>query len=279
MPQNFLRVVRFFTSSSLFLALNSALVVYFSFILYEIEVSPLILLAAFLSTFAVYSLNKVTDKTEDSINKPEQTTKAQKYYLIPSIVSCIISLAIGLMEGPLVFLVLLTPLIVGFVYSVKISKLLPRLKEVLGVKSVLVAFSWAFTGSFLPALMGFVTAEKIFLVFMYIFIQLFVNTVLFDVLDMSGDGVSQVKTIPLRLGKTRTAHLLFLANSLLLLWLVCCFVFGLFLRYLPAAAFGVFYGYGLIWYFTKNSGKRLSAELMVDGEWLPIVAFLGVIAR
>ena len=276
---HFGKAVRFFTSTSLFLALNSAFVVYFSFILYELAVSPAILLAAFLSTLSVYSLNKVTDMLEDSINKPDRTLKSRSHYLVPAVVCCLISLAIGIAEGPLVFLVLLTPLIIGFVYSVKVCKTLPRLKEVLGVKSVLVAFSWAFTGSLLPVLTGLVAAEKIFLVFLYIFIQLFVNTVLFDVLDMTGDGVSHVKTIPLRFGKTGSMHLLFIANSLLLLWLAYCFAFGLFLTYLPAAAFGIFYSYGLIWYFTKNSGKRLSAELLVDGEWLPIVAFLRLIIR
>ncbi len=273
------KALQFFTSSSLFLALNFALVVYFSSILYEAEVSPAILLVAFLTTFAVYGLNKVTDQAEDSINKPEQTSKSQAHYIIPAVVCYIITLAIGFAMGFLVFLVLLAPLIIGFAYSVKIFKSLPRLKEVLGVKSAAVAFSWAFTGSLLPALMGSVAAEKIILVFIFIFIQLFVNTVLFDMLDMAGDKASHVKTIPLQFGKKRTMHLLLIANSILLLWLGICFAMGLFVNYLPAAAFGMLYSYGLIWYFTKNSDKRFRAELIVDGEWLPIIAFLRLIIR
>ena len=46
----------------------------FGFLLYNSTIVPSLLLAAFLVTFGVYGLNKVTDKAEDSINKPEWTT-------------------------------------------------------------------------------------------------------------------------------------------------------------------------------------------------------------
>ena len=269
---------RFFTSSSLFLAVNSVLVACFSFYLYEVAISPIILLAVFLSTFGVYGINKATDGVEDSINKPESSKKGS-YYVIPSIVCYLISLGIGILEGPFVFAVLLTPLVIGIVYSVKVCKSVPRLKEVLGVKSILVAFSWAFTGSLLPALMGIVDVGKIILVFIYIFVQLFVNTVLFDVVDMKGDRVSGVRTIPIFLGYTGTMYLLLAANSLLLLLAGYCLLFGLFISYLPALIFGVFYSYVLIWYFTRKNGKRFSAELIVDGEWLPLVMVLRVLIK
>ena len=247
--------------------------VYFSFFLFEIDASPLILVAVFLSTFGVYGLNKATDSVEDSINKPEVSKKGS-YYVVPSVVCFLVSLAIGLFLGPWVFVVLLTPLLIGVVYSVKICKSVPRLKEVLGVKSILVAFSWAFTGSFLPALMGMVDAEKVLFVFVYIFVQLFVNTVLFDVLDVKGDKVSGVRTIPMFFGVAGTKYLLLASNSLLIIWLGHCLFLGLFLRWFPALVFGVLYGYVLIWYFTGPKGARFRAELVVDGEWLPIVLIL-----
>jgi 4-hydroxybenzoate polyprenyltransferase len=256
------------------LGISTALAVCFSSTLYGITISPALLLATFLSTIAVYSLNKVTDTAEDSINKPEQTSNRQTYYLILSISSFIISIAIGIIQGWAVFLVLLTPLFIGVIYSIKISKSLPRLKEILGVKSLLVAFSWAFTGSLLPALTSRVAPEKIVLVFIYILIHTFVGTVLFDTLDIRGDDASNVKTIPIQLGKYGTRHLLLIVNSMLLLWLGFCIASGLFISYLPAAMFGMLYSYALIWYFTKTEGKRLHAELFIDGEWLPFIVVL-----
>jgi 4-hydroxybenzoate polyprenyltransferase len=272
-------IVHFFVSSSLFLALNSVLVVYFSAILYEVKVPPTILLLAFFTTIAVYSLNKLTDRTEDNINKPNQTTKIQSRFITPTIVCYAIALSIAFTKGYIVFLVLLIPLLIGFVYSVKLFKPLPRFK-LLNIKSVLVTFSWAFTGALLPTLTDTTIAtEKILLVFLYLFIQIFVNAILFDILDMRGDKAINAKTMPLRFGKKKATYFLCIVNSLLFLWLGFCFTAGLFTKYLPVIMFGMIYSYGLIWYFTKNENKRFHAEIIADGEWIPIVIFLWLIAR
>jgi 4-hydroxybenzoate polyprenyltransferase len=272
----FRRIAQFAITTSLFLGLNFALVVYFSAVFYEIVVPVRILLLAILTTIAVYSLNKVTDQIEDDINKPDTTSKHQQYFIILAVVCYIITLVISFIEGPIVLLVSLITLFIGAIYSVKIFKTLPKLKA-LGMKNITVAFTWAFTGSLLPALVGTATIEKILLVFLYIFTQIFVNTVLFDTLDIRGDKAINAKTIPLWLGKKKTAYLLLIVNSLLFLWLGACFTSGLFINYLPAAAFGIFYNYGIIWYFTKKENKRFNAEVFVDGEWIFITALLWLI--
>jgi 4-hydroxybenzoate polyprenyltransferase len=275
----FVKVLKFFTSTSLFLALNGLIVVMFGYILYGIEINLGILLAAFLATFSVYSLNKATDKVEDSINRPETTSRGTAFYVGPSIVAMLFGLGIGAMIGPMVLITLTIPIILALVYSVRLLPSVPRLKEVVGVKSVLVALSWAFTGSLLPASMQAENFEMIFLVFTYIFIQLLVNTILFDVQDMKGDLVSGVETIPIRLGTNRNRKLLVMINSFLGSWLIYCLFRGLFLTYMPALIFGVLYGYVVIWVFSNNNNRRFFAELMVDGEWLPIVALLKAIPR
>jgi 4-hydroxybenzoate polyprenyltransferase len=276
------RVFQFFnflTSSSLYLALNSALVVFLGFVLYKTAISIPIMIAAFLATFSVYALNKATDKTEDAINRPTIASKNPRYYLIPSLAALILSLTIGLLDGPLADLILIAPLLVGLFYSVRFSKRVPRLKEVVGVKSILVAFSWAFTGSLLPALMAPVDHELVLLVFVYIFFSLLVNTVLFDVLDLKGDRVSGVRTIPFVLGSRRTKVFLILMNSCLVIWLVYSVSRGLFLSCMPALAFGVLYGYVMIGHFAGRHIRRLRAELLVDGEWIPLVAILRLFLR
>jgi uncharacterized repeat protein (TIGR02543 family) len=270
------KILYFLTASSLFLALNFALVVHFSALLYEATITPINLLLAALTTIAIYSLNKVTDQTEDTINKPNQKTKFRSYFIIPAVVCYMFALIVGFTEGIPVVLVLLVPLIIGFIYSVKISKSLPRLKELLGVKNLVVAFSWAFTGSLLPALIATVGTKEILLVFIYIFIQLFINTVLFDIIDMSGDETANVKTIPLRLKtKKNIQYFLLIINSLLLIWLIFCLISNTFTQYLPVTTFGVLYSYATIYYFTtEKTPKRLLAEILIDGQWIPIVVFM-----
>ena len=271
--------LNFLTSSSIYLALNSSLVVFLGFFLYGTEVSLATLLAAFLATFSVYALNKATDKAEDAINRPEISLKNPKFFLIPSLVALILSLGIGLLDGPWADLVLVAPLLIGLFYSVRFSKKVPRLKEVVGVKSILVAFSWAFTGSVLPALTKSVNYDLVLLVFIYIFFSLLVNTVLFDVLDLRGDQVSGVRTIPYVLGLRKTKIFLILMNSCLLIWLVYSASRGVFLSCMPALVFGVFYGYVMIGHFVNHRFKRLRAELLVDGEWIPLIAILRLFVR
>jgi len=271
--------LRFLTSASLFLALDGAIIVVFGYFLYGIQILPEMILAAFLAPFAVYSLNKATDKAEDSVNRPETARMAAVYYVGPSILAMVIDLSIGASIGLSVFITLLIPLTVSLVYSVRLSRSIPRLKEIVGVKSVVVAFTWAFTGCLLPACMHAVQDEKIGLVFIYIFIRILAGTILCDVLDMKGDLASGLKTIPIRLGKKRTRNLLVTINSLLGPWIIYCLLRGLFLSYMPALIFGALYGYVPIWSFLKNDCPKPLAGLMVDGEWLPIVTLMKVIPR
>ncbi len=259
------------TSTSLFLAFNGALVVVFSFFMYEQPVVPEIVLAAFLLTFSVYGLNKTTDRVEDSVNSPHRASMVPRYYLVYSVAAMLGCLAIGALNGLRVFLILLIPLTVGLVYSIKVTKTLPRIKEIVGLKSFVVALSWALTGALLPDAFQSVALEKVLLVFAYVFVHLLVNTVIFDSLDVKGDKVSGVTTVPMVLGIRRTKILLATANTTLIFWIVYCISTGLFVSFMPALIFGVLYSYLMIEFLASRQRHRLRAELFLDGQWIPIV--------
>ncbi len=266
-------------SNSLLLALNGVMVVVFGFFLDSAAISPSLLFAAFLVTFSVYGLNKFTDKAEDSVNRPETLPRAPGYYLVFSLVSMVFGFLIGLWEGILAFYVLCTPVLIGVIYSVRISKSIPRLKEIVGVKSIVVAVSWALTGSLLPEPFCTAKLQVIVIVFVYIFIRVFVGATLCDVLDKKGDLASGVETIPIRLGLNKTKMFLVLLNSLGMLLPIFCVATGMLVRFVPALLFGVLYGYLAIWFFFKHNCKRFTAGLMLDGEWIPIVIITCLLIR
>ena len=247
----------------------------FGFLLYNSTIVPSLLLAAFLVTFGVYGLNKVTDQAEDSINKPEWTTRRTDYYLKFSITTMIAGLLIGLFEGLLAFVFLAMPLLIGILYSITISKTIPRLKEITGVKNLVVAISWGLPSCFLPAGLNF-DPVKTTVIFCFIFTRVFVGSVLFDVLDAKGDGASGVQTIPVKVGLTQTKKILFMLNSLSLLLPVWCLWSGVLANFVPVFIFGVVYGYLAIWLFYSSQCSRLAAGLMLDAEWLPIVLIAGL---
>jgi 4-hydroxybenzoate polyprenyltransferase len=252
------------------------LVVVFASELYGCEISFKLLLASFLVTFSVYSLNIVTDKKEDSLNKPEKAPQKTSYILTLSIIAMLVSLAIGITSGLFTLLILSAPLIVGLVYSVRFSHALPRLKEVVGVKSLAVAFSWAITGAFLPVTLQPITVSKEVLVilFSYIFAQMLVNTIIFDMLDMRGDLALGITTVPVALGNIRTKQVLLVINGLLFVWIVYCLHSGVFAKFMPVLVFGVIYQLGEILLFFGKKAKRLHAELIVDGKWVPLVMLI-----
>jgi 4-hydroxybenzoate polyprenyltransferase len=273
------KALKFMTSSSLLLALNGMMVVVFGFFLYSSKIVPSLLLAAFLVTFAVYGLNKVTDKSEDSINRPETSSSSSGYFLTFSIVSMLIGFLIGLDQGVMAFMILFTPVIIGVIYSVKISKSVPRLKEIVGIKSLVVAVSWALTGCFLPEVDFVMKFQASLIIFIYIFVRIFVGTILCDVLDSKGDLSSGIETIPTRLGRNKTKKLLIVMNSLGILLLVYCQLMGIFVRFLPALLFGVLYGYFAIWFFFRDNCKRFTGGLILDVEWFPIVIILCLLIK
>ena len=262
------------TSTSIFIALNASIVAAFSSLLYGVEVKPTILLIAFLATFSVYNMNRATDRAEDSINRPRVASRSLLFFLVPSMVASALCLLLSASVGAQALTVIVTSFIASIFYSVKLSPSTPRLKEIVGLKSVLVAFSWGFTGALLPASFQAVDVAKIVMAFTYIFIQILVNTILCDVRDMDGDRSSGVKTLPIALGLSRTRKLLFIVNTLMFPWLLYCLTQGLFLKYVPALFFGVGYGYLIIWAFSRKERNRLLVELAVDGEWMPLVALM-----
>jgi 4-hydroxybenzoate polyprenyltransferase len=265
------RIRRFFFSNSIFLGLNGALVFVFASLLYDTQISIPLLLGSFLITLSVYTLNMATDHEEDTINRSQTEPKTSRRYLAVSLGSMAGSIIIGALNGVYALLVLISPLIIGYIYSVKIAKSLPRLKEIVGVKSLVVALSWGITGAFLPATANSIPVYKEVLVFFYIFTQILVNTIIFDTLDVHGDRASGIKTVPLALGLKRTKTMLLAINASFVLWLGYCLLSGVFVHYLITLGFGVGFETLLIWYFFRANRPRLHAELLVDGEWVYLV--------
>ncbi len=251
----------------------------FSYSLYGLVIDSRILLAAFLTPFSVYNLNKVTDKKEDKINRPETALEPSARYLYPSLIAMLLGFLVSLFVSIFALLIALIPVVSGLLYSIKLFPSFPRLKEIVGVKSVLVACTWAAFCSLLPLSTQQTNLLKIGLVFSFIFMRVFANTILFDVLDMKGDDASGIKTIPIKLNKNRTKTLLITINSFCVLWLTYCAIAGLFLPYIPALTLGTVLGYVAIWIFLNTNFHRLLKGLIVDGEWIPIVVFMNVLSK
>ena len=265
--------ISFLTITSIFIAIIAFLLPYFSFLLYGVKVNFNLLLASSLAIFAIYSLNKLTDIKEDSVNVPDRAgfiEKNKRFVTWATIVSYIAALSLSFLQNPLSVFVILFPFCMGIVYSIKILGF--RLKDITGIKNIVVALPWAVIGTFLPLAISFREFVVILLIFYLFFIKCFINTVLFDIRDIEGDRMSGVRTIPVVFGRKKTKNLLLILNSTLMPWLAFSYLAGLFHQYLFVLIFAIAYGYGYILHFCKEGIKiGKSLDLLVDGEWIPVV--------
>jgi 4-hydroxybenzoate polyprenyltransferase len=272
-----MKVANFMVQSSLLLSLDAIFITVFGALLYGFEISPLLLFAAALGTFSVYTLNKATDQKEDLINKREHKLQP-KHYIYLALATMLASFAIAAFNGLFAFLVIVSPLVIGFFYSLRISKKIPRIKEITGAKSAMVALSWGIYGAILPLTAHLVNLETTALVFIYIFCQVLINTIVFDSFDAIGDSASNIRTIPLVLGQRGTQIFLLSINTALVFWTGFCVCEGFFLRFLPMLILGIAYSYAIVLRFLHKS-RNISREFLTDGEWLLIVPIMKIFIR
>jgi len=224
----------------------------------------------------------VTDKKEDMLNSPERLNyvgNRDKLLIILSFVAYGVALAIGVLSGEiLVIVVLLIPLWVAIVYSVRLSPNLPRVKDIFVAKSLAVTASLVFS----TLLLAYICSRNNFLVLFwgyFLFLKIFINTTLFDVRDVSGDRKVGVRTIPAVLGVKKTRMLLLSLNSLLIPWVIISLYLHLFVSALPLLLFCIFYGYWYILHFCRPEKKfSFSYDVLVDGEWM-ILSVLFILTR
>lgn len=232
-------------------------------------------LATSLITYSVYSLNRVTDIEEDSSNIPERVNFLQSKknaIIFLSIFSYGVALVIGFLRDIKTLLIFLIPFMMGLIYSIKFSSF--RMKDLFAMKNITVSLSWSLPSSFLPYI--FCPNFKLaIMLFIFLFIKVFINTIVFDVRDIEGDRKVGAKTIPVIIGKKKTKFFLLMTNSILLLWIFICFLKNLFVSYLPVAFFSTIYGYWYIIAFCKEKNEKFAFDYLVDGEFL-ILAFIAL---
>jgi len=249
------------------------MVVFVSYILVGATPNAFLLTAAFFITLSVYNMNRVFDKDEDAINFGERSRifrGHEKAWLFVSSASLAVAIALGASVSFSSLLVLLIPPVSGAFYSVRLRGL-PRLKDLTGVKSLVVASGWALTSFGLVVSGAGGMSVAALLVAVFVFIKLLVNTVLFDIRDMNGDDVVGIKTLPLSLGPARTRALLMLLNLALAVWLLASYALGYFQTYLLPLAFSVIYGFVFTYALSRGgSASRHWFDVVVDGEWLPL---------
>ncbi|MEA2045332.1 MAG: UbiA family prenyltransferase [Euryarchaeota archaeon] len=259
-------IFTFLSVSSLTIGATAFFVTFIGHLLLGLRPNIQICSAAFLLCFSVYSLNKLTDVDEDAINMPERTrflVGKRRLVLYTSLGAHILSILLIFLVKPLAVPILFVPHAVNAIYGSKPIPGVPRLKDVFVVKSMSVALSWSLFTTFLSAIdMVVISWKLIALVFYFVMVKMFINTVLYDIRDVEGDKETGVRTIPVVLGAWKTTIILLALNSTLLPLLVL--VDGV-ARLLMMVL--IVYGYAYIIHF-RDRRNPLLLDIFVNGEWM-----------
>jgi 4-hydroxybenzoate polyprenyltransferase len=271
-------ILSFLVASSLFVSITLFSVIYLTF--YSLGIPPdyTLFFASFLVTFSIYNLNKLTDVAEDTVNTPDRSkfVKNKNHLIIfISTITYASALIIGVFSGEiLAIILLLIPLWIAILYSIRLHPELPRLKDIFLAKSISVTTGWVLS----IVILSFIFLPKVEIILFwscFLFIKLFINSVLFDVRDLKGDNILGIKTVPAVLGVKKTRKILLVLQSLLLPWIALVIYYNALQPVLPILLFGIFYGYWYILHFCREEKKRpIKFDLAIDGEWIILGCFV-----
>lgn len=258
------KTILFLSVSSLSVGISGFFATFIAYLLLGIPVRIDICIAVFLMAFSLYSINKITDIKEDAINIPERLSFIKgrgNLILAYSILAYILCILMTFLDSPSSAMLCFIPLIANVLYGSRLLPGLPRLKDIPVMKNVVVAVSWAITLTLLPAAHIMYERSTIALVFFFMLIKAFVNTVLYDLRDVKGDRENKIKTLPVILGTEKTVLVLLALNSALLPLLI---IFSGSAWTITAML--ILNGFACILYFGENMNK-LAMDVFVDGEW------------
>ncbi|MFH1773433.1 MAG: UbiA family prenyltransferase, partial [Methanobacteriota archaeon] len=261
--------------TSVMIAVSGGFRVYVAFLLLGVKPEVTICLAMILITYATYTLDRAVKTKEDEINRRGEESAKRSLALLVVGASLLVAILILIKQG-ISPLIAFFPFMIGFAYSkgIKIGKISLKLKRSLGIKNIVVAFTWASTicaliyswaGSYLQLL----------LIFAFFFLKSFINTVICDCRDVKGDSLAGLTTLPVYFGEARTKMILQLLHSSFHLSVIALIL----LKLIEFETIILLYSWmaGMIYIpLYANSKKTIFRSAVVHGEWVHMLMFRSI---
>lgn len=227
---------------------------------------------------SMHIFNHLTGKDADRYNDPDRALFYENNSVLLTLLGLIAGAA-GLLTaasmGVVPFLTLLVMSGLGLSYNLRIapeslSVKYPRIRDIPGSKTVLIAVAWGIVTAVFPALSAtgrLNTANT--LVFIWSTGIVFSRTVFFDILDMQGDRIVGKDTIPILLGEKRAMKLLKFLLATVFLILAVSSLFRLF----PSLGYGlalcpVYFSAILFAYAKRHMASGIRLEFLVETGFL-----------
>lgn len=237
-------------------------------------------LLAFLYVYGMRVFNRFLDKGAGTYNDPERASfyKRHRVFLTLSAITAIVgALAISFYVGILVLIAMTGLSLVGVIYSIPLVPANARhlwkytqMRDIPGSKNLFEALGWAAVIAIIPVLEPLdMHWTNVMITTLFVLMMAFVRAAFFDILEVQGDLVVGVETLPIMLGEKRALRLLktiIICTALVLLTAPLLGVVGdfSFLMFIPLLALSVL----LVVYEKGRIQAGPSLEYMVEGNFL-----------
>ncbi|MCZ7355338.1 MAG: UbiA family prenyltransferase [Candidatus Methanoperedens sp.] len=257
-------------NASSIVSISGGLRFYVAFLLAGKKPEISLCIAAILMVYATYTFDRAVKRKEDEINRIDEENANKNLALFIVFVSSSAAILI-LAENGISPILVFFPFTMGLMYSkgINIGSFSLNLKRRLGIKNCFVAFTWSFT---IIALVRPHGSPQLILIFVFFFSKSFINTIIFDFKDVTGDSYAGLTTFPLHFGEASTRLMLQIIHSSLHLALIALSLLNL----AEFELFILFYGWivGIIYIFLyATSKKTISRSLVIHGEWAHMLLF------
>jgi len=239
-------------------------------LLLGVKVDILILVISYLLLQVIYNYNHFKELDKDQPGNPERAAHLQRIRrLMPVLILAyaVALLVCSALANIQTLLFVLFLLFGGYLFTMKAKGLTDRAPI---FKNIYTALLWAIGAVLLVSFYHSLSPNPAFLlIFLFIFIQLVLNTIYFDIKDTESDRADGLKTLPALIGGRGTLRILHILNAASFLPIAI----GVALGRLPLFSLGllVFFFYGLA-YLVKteklaDNQIRLLSYTIVDGQY------------
>ncbi len=177
----------------------------------------MVIFATFAATASMYSLNQLSDREEDMINKKvlnRFVVNGKGFYIVISLL--FFGLLFSVLLSMTSFLFLILSVTLGIIYSTLRIKRISSIKNIYAMISISLMFLVGATAN--SNSINSITTIDLIKVYLVLSIYILIISIMADLRDYDGDRLADIKTIPVMLGYNagkRVIYLLFILFSIL----------------------------------------------------------------
>jgi len=250
----FKRIFNDFIYNGHLIAIGAVGIVLSSAVLLNIKITLGCLLIVYLLTYSSILYNRYKEQKNDYLTNPERTKNLEIYFRwIRLIILLSIVISIGIMfyskkNKALIFIILLA--LSTFLYTRYFKK---TTRNIIAFKNIYFSLVTSFLLLFLTLYYSYSFFDiSFFLVFTFIFLRMFVNTIFLDIKDVKSDREEHLLTLPIVLGEEKTKVVL----KIITFFSILPIIFGVYLCSLPLFSLVLIFIIPYTFYYLKKSSKK-----------------------